>query len=228
MEPSHSINDWLEWLGCQPIGVPTGFGTASDVRRTPLQTGSSSGTQLSALAGQIFSLNAIYTDLALIARNNMSNCVVFERLMRLALKAQSNCRATAEALAAIQNPAAVFARQANIANGPQQINIGSPSSRARKSTLEPKRTFGGAWRTVGPRRAEHDKQWQSRTGDRGNDRQGPRPVPVRHGLREMPGRVDYVFGGEQCSKPLARNYDGPNCRIKRWIFILNILDQPSV
>jgi|SRR5688500_4598718 len=53
------------------------------------------------LAGQVISLNAIYTDLALIARSNMSNCVVFERLMRLALKAQSNCRSTAEALAAI-------------------------------------------------------------------------------------------------------------------------------
>jgi len=31
----------------------------------------------------------------------------------------------------------VFARQANIANGPQQINNGSPSLRARKSALEP-------------------------------------------------------------------------------------------
>ncbi len=40
----------------------------------------------------------------------------------MALKAQSNSRATAEALAAIQNPPTVFARQANIANGPQQIN----------------------------------------------------------------------------------------------------------
>lgn len=94
-------------------------------------------SQEAILAGQIISLNAIYTELALIARNNMSNCLVFERLMRLALKAQSNCRATAEALAAIQNPPAVFAHQANIANGPQQVNNSLPSSRARKSTSEP-------------------------------------------------------------------------------------------
>ena len=80
---------------------------------------------------------ACHTDLAMMARSNMSNCVVFERLMRLALKAQSNCRATAESLAAIQNPPTVFARQANIANGPQQINNGSPPSRVRRSTLEP-------------------------------------------------------------------------------------------
>ena len=88
----------------------------------------STQSQEAILAGQIISLNAIYTDLALMARNNRSNCVVFERLMRLALKAQSNCRATAEALAAIQNPPTVFAQHANIANGPQQINNGFPSA----------------------------------------------------------------------------------------------------
>ena len=46
----------------------------------------------------------------------------FERYMQLALKAQSQCRATLETLAAIKNPPIVYARQANIANGPQQVN----------------------------------------------------------------------------------------------------------
>jgi hypothetical protein len=45
-----------------------------------------------------------------------------DRYMRLALKAQSQCRATLETLAAIKNPPTVFARQANIAQGPQQVN----------------------------------------------------------------------------------------------------------
>lgn len=82
-------------------------------------------SQESILAAQVISTNAIYTDLALLARSNLENGMnVFERLMRLALKAQSNCRATAEALALMQNPPTVFARQANIANGPQQINNG--------------------------------------------------------------------------------------------------------
>ena len=40
----------------------------------------------------------------------------------VAFKAQSQCRATLEALAAIKNPPVVFARQANIAQGPQQVN----------------------------------------------------------------------------------------------------------
>ena len=44
--------------------------------------------------------------------------------MRIALKAQSQCRATVETLATIKNPPVVFARQANIAQGPQQVNNG--------------------------------------------------------------------------------------------------------
>jgi hypothetical protein len=42
--------------------------------------------------------------------------------MRMALKAQAQCRATLETLATIKNPSVVFARQANIAQGPQQAN----------------------------------------------------------------------------------------------------------
>lgn len=43
--------------------------------------------------------------------------------LRLALKAQSQCRATLETLAAIKNPQPVaFVRQANISHGPQQVN----------------------------------------------------------------------------------------------------------
>jgi hypothetical protein len=43
--------------------------------------------------------------------------------MRLALKAQSQCRATLETLVNIKNPRPVaFVQQANIANGPQRVN----------------------------------------------------------------------------------------------------------
>jgi hypothetical protein len=45
-----------------------------------------------------------------------------DRYMRLALKAQGQCRATLETLAAIKNPPVVIARQANVSHGPQQIN----------------------------------------------------------------------------------------------------------
>lgn len=48
----------------------------------------------------------------------------FETNMRIALRAQNQCRATLETLATIKNPPVIFARQANITNGPQQINNG--------------------------------------------------------------------------------------------------------
>ena len=48
-----------------------------------------------------------------------------EGFMRMALRAQSQCRATLETLATIKNPPQVsFVKQANIAAGPQQINNG--------------------------------------------------------------------------------------------------------
>ncbi len=50
-----------------------------------------------------------------------------ETYMRLALKAQAQCRATLEALATIKSPPVVYARQANIAAGPQQVNNGVSS-----------------------------------------------------------------------------------------------------
>ena len=54
----------------------------------------------------------------------------FECNMRMALRAQAQCRATLETLAAIKNPPVVFARQANIAHGPQQkatMRVTSPN-----------------------------------------------------------------------------------------------------
>ncbi len=75
------------------------------------------------LAAQAVSLNAIFTSLAHRARINMGEYLdAADRYMRLALKAQGQCRATLETLAAIKNPPTVFARQANIAQGPQQVN----------------------------------------------------------------------------------------------------------
>jgi hypothetical protein len=50
-----------------------------------------------------------------------------EGFMRLALKAQNQCRATIETLAAIKNPPIIYAKQANISNGHQQINNGTPA-----------------------------------------------------------------------------------------------------
>ena len=78
------------------------------------------------LTAQALALNAIFTEMAVNSGLNMQHSLdAAERLMRLALKAQGQCRATFDTLVAIKNPpAAVFARQANIAHGPQQVNNG--------------------------------------------------------------------------------------------------------
>lgn len=48
--------------------------------------------------------------------------------MKLALRAQSQCRAVAETLNEMKHPRPVaFFQQANIANGPQQVNNGNPT-----------------------------------------------------------------------------------------------------
>jgi len=48
----------------------------------------------------------------------------FETNLRIDLRAQSQCRATLETLSAIKNPPVIFAKQANITSGPQQVNNG--------------------------------------------------------------------------------------------------------
>lgn len=75
------------------------------------------------LTAQAFALDAIFMSLARRAQLNMGEYIdAADRYMRLALKAQGQCRATLEALANIKNPPVVVARQANIAHGPQQVN----------------------------------------------------------------------------------------------------------
>ena len=74
------------------------------------------------LLAQAHTLDAIFHNLA----RNAAHSEYLNQLeanLRLALKAQSQCRATLETLTAIKNPESVaFVRQTNIAQGPQQVN----------------------------------------------------------------------------------------------------------
>jgi len=80
------------------------------------------------LTAQAHSLDAIFAQLARRSAMNMGEYLdAAERYMKLALRAQSQCRATIETLAVIKNPPTVIARQANIAHGPQQVNNCEPS-----------------------------------------------------------------------------------------------------
>lgn len=94
----------------------------------------------SMLVCQSHSLDMLFNHLALRARRNMDDSPeTADRYLRLALKAQGQCRATLETLATIKNPPPVaFVRQANIANGPQQVNNGdaAPPARAEVRMLQ--------------------------------------------------------------------------------------------
>ena len=75
------------------------------------------------LGSQATALNVMFAELARRAALNMGEYLdATETYLKLALRAQSQCRATLETLAAIRNPPVIFAKQANIAHGPQQVN----------------------------------------------------------------------------------------------------------
>lgn len=88
------------------------------------------------LHSQAIALNLMFAEMNRSALRALHNGASFEAgraLMGISLKAQSQCRTTLETLANIKNPPTVFAKQANIANGPQQVNNGiTPPAPARE------------------------------------------------------------------------------------------------
>ena len=78
------------------------------------------------LTAQVTSLNAIYSEMARRAALNMGEHLqATESYMRLALKAQAQCARTIEVIAAMKTPPVIFAKQANISTGNQQVNNSS-------------------------------------------------------------------------------------------------------
>jgi hypothetical protein len=93
------------------------------------------------LMAQASTLDVIFNQLARRAAASMGEYLnAAETYLRLALKAQGQCRATLETLSLVKNPRSVsFVRQANIANGPQQVNNGTapPTPRPRETENPP-------------------------------------------------------------------------------------------
>ena len=94
------------------------------------------------LINQASALQALFVRLSerAMEQSHMPN---LEGFMRLALRSQSQCRATLETLAAIKNPPIVYARQANVTTGPQQINNGATTPARAGKRNRPKRTYRG-------------------------------------------------------------------------------------
>jgi hypothetical protein len=138
----------LDALGC--------YMALSDQIR-PVQAGNLAGVE-AMLMGQANALEAMFTHLAgrAFGRDHLPTIQTFTTL---ALKAQAQCRATLETLAEIKNPRPVaFVKQANIANGPQQVNNGTPMqadgtpARAGKTETEPNKLL----------EADHDARMDTR------------------------------------------------------------------
>jgi hypothetical protein len=105
------------------------------------------------LINQASSLQALFVRLTerSMEQTNMPH---IEGFMRLALRAQSQCRATLETLATIKNPPIIYAKQANVTTGPQQINNGMAApSQAREIETEQTQLL----------RVDHGKRLDTRT-----------------------------------------------------------------
>lgn len=109
-------------------GLQASFKTVNDGDLTHLED---------MLVGQATALQTMFVHLSQRAIRH-EQLPHLEAFMNLALKAQSQCRATISTLVDLKNPRqATFVKQANIAHGPQQVNNGEgptgSESRARKS-----------------------------------------------------------------------------------------------
>jgi hypothetical protein len=115
------IHAWGEFSGQLDLGELI-TGLRQQVREIQ---GGNMGRVEAMLYGQAMTLQTIFTNLARRAVKQ-EYLKQFQTYTTLAFKAQAQCRATLEALAEIKNPRPVsFVKQANIANGPQQVNNGT-------------------------------------------------------------------------------------------------------
>ena len=132
------------------------------------------GDAESLLTAQGVVLNTIFTELTRRSLVNMGDYLdAAERYLRLALKAQSQCRATIETLALMKNPPTVFAKQANIAHGPQRVNNG---------VVQPSRAEKTISRPIELLEAAHGERMDSgETQTTGDGNQDMAPVGAVHG-----------------------------------------------
>lgn len=92
----------------------------------------------SILMSQTHALQSIFVAMARRSARNAGEYInASETYMRMALKAQNQCRMTLETLATIKNPPVIFAKQANIAHGHQQVNNSAAVTHAAKTENAP-------------------------------------------------------------------------------------------
>jgi hypothetical protein len=92
------------------------------------------------LMGQATALQAMFMEMSRRAALNMGTYLgPMETYMRLALKAQAQCRHTVETLAEIKNPRPIYInpKQVNHSTGPQQVNNAGGLQQVNNGSSEP-------------------------------------------------------------------------------------------
>ncbi len=131
MHAALSALDYIKWA---PIELDINeLATTLDDQVRAVKGGDLKGAD-EMLVAQAHTLDSIFNNLARRAlRSELLN--QFETHLKLALRAQSQCRSTWEAISAIHNPPiAGYVKQANIAHGHQQVNN---ASRAEENKTAP-------------------------------------------------------------------------------------------
>jgi hypothetical protein len=123
------VNAYARPIGGKAFGeVGQGFGPLLDVLMNSSEHGWCDKDMKRAermLYAQAYALQSIFTNLAIRA-TKQEYMKHWEAYLRMALKAQNQCRMAIETLAAVKTQPVVFARQANINNGgQQQVNNGT-------------------------------------------------------------------------------------------------------
>jgi hypothetical protein len=83
------------------------------------------------LYGQAQALQSIFTTMAMRA-STQEHLQPIEALLKIAFRAQSQCAKTLEVLASMKSPSVIFAKQANISHGHQQVNNTAASAHVKE------------------------------------------------------------------------------------------------
>jgi hypothetical protein len=144
------------------------------------------------LVAQAHTLDAIFNHLARRAALNLGEYLgTVETYMKLAFKAQSQCRSTIEALSEIKNPRHVaFVKQANIAHN-QQVNNGSPTDDA--GTV-----------VDGSRAEENEKKPNKLLEQNDGERLDTRTQSAASGVNSAMETVEGVNGAEDKARQTSR------------------------
>ena len=125
MQPTVQSALSVDRLGTANIGKQLDLGALIDELATQVNAVHKGNLDRSEamLVAQAHTLDAIFHATLRRAANNFGHYPeTAERYMKLALKAQAQCRSTLESAATLKSPKANYVAQQNIAHGPQQVN----------------------------------------------------------------------------------------------------------